>query len=111
MRPGHLGVSRIGRDRGTCTAEAEAWNPTGATTNQLALVRSINQQPREVSMNTDRCCENSGPRTFAPPLRRRFRLDHSRRDPGATAEMPDVSGSIHRALEWNRAFILRCDTF
>jgi catechol 2,3-dioxygenase-like lactoylglutathione lyase family enzyme len=25
--------------------------------------------------------------------------------------MPDVSGSIHRALEWNRAFILSCDTF
>jgi hypothetical protein len=25
--------------------------------------------------------------------------------------MPDVSGSIHRALEWNRAFILNCDTF
>jgi hypothetical protein len=25
--------------------------------------------------------------------------------------MPDVSGSIHRALEWHRAFILSCDTF
>jgi catechol 2,3-dioxygenase-like lactoylglutathione lyase family enzyme len=25
--------------------------------------------------------------------------------------MPDVSGSVHRALEWNRAFILSCDTF
>jgi catechol 2,3-dioxygenase-like lactoylglutathione lyase family enzyme len=24
--------------------------------------------------------------------------------------MPDVSGSIHRALEWNRAFTLSCDT-
>jgi hypothetical protein len=65
MRTGHIGVSPIGRDRGTCTAKAEAWNPTGATTNQPALVRSINQQPREVSMNTDRCCENPRPRTFA----------------------------------------------
>ena len=65
MRTGHIGVSRIGRDRGTCTAKAEAWNPTGVTTSQPALVRSINQQPREVSMNPDRCCENSRPRTFA----------------------------------------------
>src|SRR5205823_5171435 len=24
---------------------------------------------------------------------------------------PDVSGSIHRALEWNRAFTFSCDTF
>ena len=65
MRTGHIGVSRIGRDRGTCTAKAEAWNPTGAITNQPALVRSINQQPREVSMNADRGCENFRPRTFA----------------------------------------------
>src|SRR5437773_12558691 len=62
---GHIGVSRIGRDRGTCTAKAEAWNPTGVTTSQPALVRSINQQPHEVSMNPDRCCEDSRPRTFA----------------------------------------------
>ena len=38
-------------------------------------------------------------------------MDRSERNPGATAEMPDVSGSIHRALEWNRAFTLSCDTF
>ena len=25
--------------------------------------------------------------------------------------MPNVSGGIHRALEWNRAFIYSCDTF
>jgi hypothetical protein len=43
-------------------------------------------------------------------VRRRLRLDHSRRNPGDTAEVSDVSGSIHRALEWNRAFGLRCDT-
>ena len=66
MRTGHIGVSPIGRDRGTCTAKAEAWNPTGATTNQTALVRPINQQPLDLSMNTGGgCCENYGPRTFA----------------------------------------------
>ena len=66
MRMGHIVVSPIGRDRGTCTVEAEAWNPTGATTNQTALVRSINQQPLDLSMNTGGgCCENYGPRTFA----------------------------------------------
>ena len=65
MRMDHIVVSPIGRDRGTCTARAEAWNPTAATTNQPAPVRSINQQPREVSMNSDRCCEDSRPRTFA----------------------------------------------
>ena len=65
MRMGHIVVSPIGRDRGTCTAKAEAWNPTAATTNQPALVRSINQQPREVSMNPGWCCcENSRLRTF-----------------------------------------------
>jgi len=65
MRMGHIVVSPIGRDRGTCTAEAEAWNPTAATTNQPALVRSINQQPLEVSMNPGWCCcENSRLRTF-----------------------------------------------
>ena len=65
MRMGYIRVWPIGRDRGTCTAKAVAWNPTGATTNQPALVRSINQQPREAPMNTDRCCENFRPRTFA----------------------------------------------
>jgi hypothetical protein len=44
-------------------------------------------------------------------VRQCFRLDHSWRNPGDTAEMPDVSGSIHSALEWNRAFILSGDTF
>src|SRR6266487_1117431 len=65
MKTVHIGVSPIGRDRGTCTAKGEAWNPTGAITNQPALVQSINQQPREVSMNADRCCENFRARTFA----------------------------------------------
>jgi len=65
MKTVRITASRIGLDRGTCTAKGEAWNPTGATTNQPALVQSINQQPRKVSMNTDRCCENSNPRTFA----------------------------------------------
>jgi len=65
MRMDHIVVSPIGRDRGTCTARAEAWNPTAATTNQPAPVRSINQQPREVSMNPGCCCcENSRLRTF-----------------------------------------------
>src|SRR5436853_431025 len=45
MRMDHIVVSPIGRDRGTCTARAEAWNPTAVTTNQPAPVRSINQQP------------------------------------------------------------------
>src|SRR5438045_2578313 len=66
MRMGHIVVSPIGRDGGTCTVAAEAWNPTGATTNQTALVRSINQQPLDLSMNTGGgCCANDGPRTFA----------------------------------------------
>src|SRR5437660_9295974 len=65
MRMDHIVVSPIGRDRGTCTARAEAWNPTAAITNQPAPVRSINQLPREVSMNPGCCCrDNSRLRTF-----------------------------------------------
>src|SRR5881227_4017618 len=56
MRMDHIVVSPIGRDRGTCTAKAEAWNPTAATTNQ---------QPLEVSMNPAwYYCENSRLGTF-----------------------------------------------
>ena len=65
MRMGHIVVSPIGPDRGTCTVEAEAWNPTGATTNQTALVRPINQQPLDLSMNPSGCwCKDSRLRTF-----------------------------------------------
>src|SRR5437016_9493503 len=66
MRTGHIRVSPIGQDRGTCTTEAEPWSPTVATTNQLAPLRSINQQPLDVSMNTGGgCCENYRLWTFA----------------------------------------------
>src|SRR6266853_166506 len=65
MRMGHIGVSPIGRDHGACTVEAEPWNPTGVTTKQPALVQFINRQPFKVFMNTNRCCENYRPRTFA----------------------------------------------
>jgi hypothetical protein len=37
-------------------------------------------------------------------------LDCSERNPGATAEVSDVSGSIRGGLEWNRAFVLSRDT-
>src|SRR5437588_7412423 len=66
MRTGHIRVSPIGQDRGTCTTEAEPWSPTVATTNQPAPLRSINQQPLDVSMNTGGgCCENYRLWTFA----------------------------------------------
>jgi hypothetical protein len=38
-------------------------------------------------------------------------LDCSERNPGATAEVSDVCGSIRSGLEWNRAFVLSRDTF
>jgi catechol 2,3-dioxygenase-like lactoylglutathione lyase family enzyme len=37
-------------------------------------------------------------------------LDCSERNPGATAEVSDVSGSIRSGLEWNRSFVLSRDT-
>jgi len=37
-------------------------------------------------------------------------LDCSERNPGATAEVSDVPGSIRGGLEWNRAFVLSRDT-
>jgi hypothetical protein len=64
LRTARIIVSPIGRDRGTCTAKAEPWNPAGVTTDQPALARRINQQPLEVLMNTDRCCKNSRSRAF-----------------------------------------------
>ena len=65
MRMDHIVVWPIGRGPGTCTAKAEAWNPTAATMNLPALVRSINQQLREVSMNPSGCwCKDSRLRTF-----------------------------------------------
>jgi catechol 2,3-dioxygenase-like lactoylglutathione lyase family enzyme len=38
-------------------------------------------------------------------------LDCSERNPGATAEVSDVSGSIRSGLEWNRAFVFSRDKF
>jgi len=41
---------------------------------------------------------------------RRFGLDHSGRNPGDIAEVPDVSGGIHSDLDWSWDFTLSCDT-
>jgi hypothetical protein len=41
---------------------------------------------------------------------RRFGLDHSGRNLGDIAEMPDVPGGIHSDLDWSRDFTLSCDT-
>jgi hypothetical protein len=46
-----------------------------------------------------------------PALCRCCPLDCSGRDPGAIAEMSDVSGGIRGSLDWNWAFVLSRDTF
>jgi len=45
-----------------------------------------------------------------PPLFRCIGLDHSGRNHGDVAQMPDVSGGIHSDLDWSRDFTLGCDT-
>jgi catechol 2,3-dioxygenase-like lactoylglutathione lyase family enzyme len=37
-------------------------------------------------------------------------MDHSGRNHGDVAQMPDVSGGIHSDLDWRRDFTLGCDT-
>jgi hypothetical protein len=45
-----------------------------------------------------------------PPLCRCIGLDHSGRNHGDVAEVPDVSGGIHSDLDWSWDFTLGCDT-
>ena len=45
-----------------------------------------------------------------PPLCRCIGLDHSGRNHGDVAEVPDVSGGIHSDLDWGWDFTLGCDT-
>jgi predicted enzyme related to lactoylglutathione lyase len=42
---------------------------------------------------------------------RRFRLDHSGRNPGDITEVSDVSGGVYSGLDWNRALTVSSDTF
>jgi hypothetical protein len=47
---------------------------------------------------------------ISPPVYRCFGLDHSGRNPGDVAQVPDVFGGIHSDLDWSRDFALSCDT-
>jgi hypothetical protein len=47
---------------------------------------------------------------ISPLVYRCFGLDHSGRNHGDVAQMPDVSGGIYSDLDWSWDFTLGCDT-
>jgi hypothetical protein len=54
--------------------------------------------------------QRSSVRAAVAPWWRDRRLDYSKRNPRATAEVPAVPGGIRGGLDRNRAFVLGCDT-